>query len=75
MFSWEWGVMRVVLELVPTLKWGGGLMFGGEISQGVAGYLGYGLPEQTHASELGCVGQLPCHELMSIYFNDRPNGF
>ena len=50
-------------------------MFGGRISQGVAEHLGYGLPEQSHASELGHTGQLPDHELMSIYFNDQPNGF
>ena len=67
-------MVRVVLELVPTSKWGGGDVRR-RISQGVAGHLGYGLPEQTHASELGRVEQLPGHELMSIYFNDRPNEF
>ena len=50
-------------------------MFGDKISQGVIEHLGYGLPEQSHASKLGRAGQLPDHELMSIYFNDRPNGF
>ena len=73
MFSWEWGVVRVALELVPTSK--GGVMFSCGISQGVTGHPGYGLPKQTHASELGRAGQLPDHELMSIYFNDWPNGF
>ena len=53
----------------------GGVMFGGRISQEVARHLRYGLPERTHASELGCAGELPSHELMSIYFNDQPNGF
>ena len=53
----------------------GGVMFGGGISQGVAEHPGYGLPEQTHTLELGCTGQLPNHEVMSIYFNDRSNGF
>jgi len=53
----------------------GGLMFSGGISQGVAGHPGYGLPEHTHTLELGRTGQLPSHELMSIYFNDQPNGF
>ena len=52
-----------------------GVMVGGGISQEVARHLRYGLPERTHASELGCAGELPSHELMSIYFNDRPNEF
>ena len=73
MCGWKWGVVRVALELVPTSK--GEVMFSCGISQGVTGHPGYGLPEQTHASELGRAGQLPDHELMSIYFNDRPNGF
>ena len=63
-------MVRVALELVPTSKKGGRVIFGGGISQGVVGHPGYGLPEHTHTSELGCVGQLPSHELMSIYFND-----
>jgi len=50
-------------------------MFGGGISQGVARHSGYGLPEQSHVSEMGRTGQLPNHELISIYFNGRPNGF
>jgi len=65
-------MVRVALELVPTSR---GVMFGGDISQGVAEHPGYGLPKQSHSSEMGCVGQLSGHELMSIYFNDRPNGF
>ena len=73
MFSEEWGVVKVALEVVPTSK--GGVMFGGGISQGVAKHLGYGLPKQTHVLELGCAGQLPGHEVMSIYFNDQSNGF
>ena len=72
MFSWEWGVVMVALELVPT---SGGVMFGGSISLGVAGHPRYGLPEQSHSSEMGLAGKLPGHELMSIYFNGRPNGF
>ena len=72
MFSWEWGVVRVALELVPT---SGGVMFGCGIPQGVAGHPGYGLPKQSHSSEMGCAGKLPSHELMSIYFNGWPNGF
>ena len=72
MFSWEWGVVRVTLELVPT---SGEVMFGGDISQEVVGHPGYSLPEQSHSSEMRCARQLPSHELMSIYFNDQPNGF
>ena len=65
-------MVKVALELVPTL---GEVMFGGGISQGVIEHPGYGFPKQSHSSEMGCAGQLPGHELMSIYFNDRPNGF
>ena len=36
--------MRVALKLVPSSK-GGGVMFGGGISQGVTRHPGYGLPE------------------------------
>ena len=67
-------VVRVVLELVPTQR-GEGVMFGGGISQGVARHPGYGLPEKSHSLEMGRAEQLLNHELMSIYFNDQPNGF
>ena len=50
-------------------------MFGGRISQEVVGHLVYGLLEQSHVLEMGRVRQLLGHELISIYFNDRPNGF
>ena len=65
MFSWEWGVVRVALELVPTSR---EVMFGVDISQEVVGHPGYSLPEQSHSSEMRCARQLPSHELMSIYF-------
>ena len=65
-------MVRVALELVPT---SGGVMFDDGIPQGVVRHLGYGLPEQSHASEMGCARQLLGHELMSIYFNDWPNEF
>ena len=51
-----------------------GMMFGGGISQGVAGHPGY-TPEQLHPLEMGRVEQSRGHELIRIYFNDRPNGF
>ena len=50
-------------------------MFGSGISQEVVGHPGYGLLEQSHVLEMGRVRQLLGHELISIYFNDWPNGF
>ena len=53
----------------------GGVMFSSGISQRVAGHPRYGLPEHPHAQEIGRTRQLLGHELISIYSNNRPNGF
>ena len=68
-------MVKVALELVPTSGGGGGKMSGSGIFQEVAGCPGYGFPKQSHLSEMGFAEQLPGHELMGVYFNDRIKGF
>ena len=65
-------MVRVALELVPTSR---GVMSGGSISQEVVGRPGYGLPEQSHLSEMRFAEQRPGHELMGVYFNSQFKGF
>ena len=68
--------MRVTLELVPTSAGEGGpKVSDGGISQEVVERLGYGFLEQSHLSKMRFVEQLPGHELMGVYFNDRLKGF
>ena len=47
-FSWEFGVARVALELVPTSA----LMLGSDTSQGIAGHSKDNTPEQLSS----CLG-------------------
>ena len=50
-------------------------MSGDGIFQEVIGRPGNGFLEQSHLSEMGFTEQLPGHELMGVYFNDRLKGF
>ena len=68
-------MVRVTLELVPTsVGEGGAEVSDGGIFQEVVGRLGYGFLEQSHLSKMRFVEQLPGHELMGVYFNDRLKG-
>ena len=68
-------MVRVTLELVPTSAGEGGpKVSDGGISQEVVERLGYGFLEQSHLSKMRFVEQLPGHELMGVYFNDRLKG-